>query len=72
MKGQGIAQGGWEKIFGAVLSSPFICLPLVNLVLGAPFSWRLFLIGVGIIAATTIPYEELKAKNSAREKNSEK
>jgi len=59
-------------IFGGVVASPFICLPLLNLVLGGPFSWRLFLIGVGIIAATSIPYGELKARNSAREKNSEK
>lgn len=53
-------------IVGCIAASPFICLPLVNLILVRSFDWRLFLIGVGILAACVIPYEELKARRRKR------
>jgi hypothetical protein len=52
-------------IVGCIVASPFMCLPLVNLILGSSFNWRLFLIGVGILAACVLPYEELKARRGS-------
>jgi len=49
-------------IAGCIVASPFICLPLVNLISGGSFNWKLFLIGVGILAVCVLPYEELKAR----------
>lgn len=52
-------------IVGCILASPFICLPLINLILGSSFNWKLFLIGVGILAVCVLPYEELKARRQS-------
>lgn len=52
-------------IVGYIVASPFICLPVVNLILVRSFNWRLFLIGVGILAVCVLPYEELKARRRA-------
>ena len=49
-------------IIGYVAASPFICLPIVNVILARSFNWKLFLIGVAILAVCIIPYEELKAR----------
>lgn len=51
-------------IVGCIAASPFICLPLVSLILVRSFDWKLFLTGVGILAVCVLPYEELKARRS--------